>query len=118
VCIDIDIDIDRWIDRGSEGERETLNPLLWHLTLLCGFMFKSGGGGLGIDSGSALCPRRGLRSRDTGEAYNNMRPITIYGRDVDSPPKHLDIVKGAPLRLPKPLSDQFPVRVCSWSLCL
>ena len=25
---------------------------------------------------------------------------------------HLDIFKGAPLRLPKPLSDQFPVRVC------
>jgi len=27
------------------------------------------------------------------------------------PPKHLDIFQGAPLRLPKPLSDQFPVRV-------
>jgi len=26
-------------------------------------------------------------------------------------PKHLDIFKGAPRRLPKPLSDQFPVRV-------
>ena len=30
---------------------------------------------------------------------------------VDSPPEHLDIFKGAPLRLPKPFSDQFPVRV-------
>ena len=35
-------------------------------------------------------------------------------RVVDSPPKHLDIPKGAPLRLPKSFSDQFPVRVCSW----
>jgi len=26
--------------------------------------------------------------------------------------------KGAPLRLPKPLSDQFPVRVCSCLLCI
>ena len=34
------------------------------------------------------------------------------------PPKHLDIFKGAPLRLPKPLSDQFPVRVCSCALCI
>jgi len=41
------------------------------------------------------------------------------GRGVDSPPpKHLDIVKGAPLRLPKPLSDQFPVRVCSCPFCI
>jgi len=29
------------------------------------------------------------------------------------PPKHLDIFKGAPLRLPKPFSDEFHVRVCS-----
>jgi len=28
----------------------------------------------------------------------------------DFPLKHLDIFKGAPLKLPKPLSDQFPVR--------
>jgi len=34
------------------------------------------------------------------------------------PPKHLDIFKEAPLRLPKPLSDQFPVRVCSCPLCI
>ena len=32
------------------------------------------------------------------------------------PPKHLDIFKGAPFRLPTPLSDQFPVRVCSCPL--
>jgi len=43
----------------------------------------------------------------------------VCTRGVDSPPpKHLDIFKGAPLRLPKPLSDQFPVRVCSYSLCM
>ena len=35
-----------------------------------------------------------------------------------SPPRHLDIFKGAPLRLPKPLSDQFPVRVGSCPLCI
>jgi len=34
------------------------------------------------------------------------------------PPKHLDIFNGAPLRLPKPLSDLFPVRVCSCPLCI
>ena len=33
-------------------------------------------------------------------------------------PKHLDIFKRAPLRLPKPLLDQFPVRVCSCTLCM
>ena len=27
-------------------------------------------------------------------------------------------IKEAPLRLPKPLSDQFPVRVCSCPLCI
>jgi len=27
------------------------------------------------------------------------------------PPKHLDIYMGAPIRLPKPLSGQFPERV-------
>ena len=32
------------------------------------------------------------------------------------PPTHLDISKGAPPRLSKSLSDQFPVRVCSFSL--
>ena len=34
------------------------------------------------------------------------------------PPKHLDRFKGAPRRLPKPLSDQFPVRVCSCLFCI
>jgi len=28
------------------------------------------------------------------------------------------IFQGAPLRLPKPLSDQFPLRVCSCALCI
>ena len=32
---------------------------------------------------------------------------------IKDPPKHLDIFKRAPLRLPKPFSDWFPVRVCS-----
>jgi len=27
---------------------------------------------------------------------------------------NLDMFKGSPLRLPTPLSDQFPVRVCSY----
>jgi len=37
---------------------------------------------------------------------------------ASTPPlKHLDIFQGAPLRLPKRLSDQFPVRVCSCPLC-
>ena len=44
--------------------------------------------------------------------------IFVVNGDVDSAPKHLDIFQGAPLRLPKPLSDQFPVRVCSCSLCI
>jgi len=34
------------------------------------------------------------------------------------PPKHLNIFKGATLRLPKPLSDQFLVHVCSCPLCI
>ena len=40
------------------------------------------------------------------------------GRGVDSPPNHLDTFEGAPRRLPKPLSDQFPVCVCSCPLCI
>jgi len=36
---------------------------------------------------------------------------------ASTPPKHLDIFKGAPLWLPKALSDQFPVHVCSCPLC-
>jgi len=34
------------------------------------------------------------------------------------PPRHLGISKGAPLRLPKPHSNQFPVRVCSCAFWL
>jgi len=34
------------------------------------------------------------------------------------PPQASRYIPGAPLRLPKPLSDQFPVRVCSCSLCI
>jgi len=40
------------------------------------------------------------------------------GRGVDSPPKHLDIFQAAPLKLQTPLSNQFPVRVCSCPLCI
>ena len=40
-------------------------------------------------------------------------------RAPENPPvKDLDIFKGAPLRLPKPLSDQLPVRLCSCPLCI
>jgi len=42
--------------------------------------------------------------------------LTVY---LDPPPpQHLDIFKGAPIRLPNPLSDQFRVRVCSCPLCI
>ena len=44
--------------------------------------------------------------------------ILFYFNALYSAPKHLDIFQGAPLRLPKPLSDQFPVRVCSCRLCI
>jgi len=44
--------------------------------------------------------------------------LYVVLRGVDSPPEHLDIFNGAPLRLPKPLSDQFHVRVCSCPLCI
>jgi len=46
--------------------------------------------------------------------------FTVYlmlGR-YEYPPKHLDTSKGSPLRLPKPLPDQFPVRVYSCPLCI
>jgi len=46
------------------------------------------------------------------------RNAAIGSRRRLPPPKHLDIFKGAPLRLPKPLSDQFPLRVCSCPLCI
>jgi len=49
--------------------------------------------------------------------YSHIR-IWPQGRGIDYPPKHLDISKGAPLRLPTPLSDQFPVRVCSCACCI
>ena len=32
--------------------------------------------------------------------------------------QYLDIFQGVPLRLPKPLSDRFPVSVCSCPLCI
>jgi len=44
--------------------------------------------------------------------------INRLWRRVESPPKHLDIFQEAPLRLPKPLSDQFPVRVSLCPLCI
>ena len=37
---------------------------------------------------------------------------------LTSPPKHLDIFKGASFKLQKPVSDQFLVRVCSCPLCI
>ena len=32
--------------------------------------------------------------------------------------EHIDVYMGAPLRLPRPLSVQFHVRVCAWPLCI
>jgi len=43
---------------------------------------------------------------------------TAIGSRRRLPPKPLDAFKGAPLRLPKPLSDQFPVRACASALCI
>jgi len=45
-----------------------------------------------------------------GRAGPQPRPW-FPGGPPPPPPKHLDIFKGAPLRLPKPRSDQFSVRV-------
>jgi len=62
--------------------------------------------------------------------YNINIRVYMYScaRGVDSPSKHLGISKGASehlgiskgasLKLPKPLSDQFPVCVCSRPLCI
>ena len=33
-------------------------------------------------------------------------------------PEHRDIYKGTPHRLPRPLLDQYPVRVCVCALCI
>ena len=52
---------------------------------------------------------------------NLLRHVSVrkwWRRGVDSAPKHLDIFQGASLRLPKPLSDQYPVRVCTCPLCI
>jgi len=65
----------------------------------------------------AVAPRWGRRpQRHSGGGGSAPKAATRVG--VDSAPKHLDIFQGAPLRLPKPLSDQFPVRVCSCPLCI
>jgi len=42
----------------------------------------------------------------------------VVGRKVAPPPKQLDISKGAPLRLPKSLSDPVFVSGCSCALCI
>ena len=41
------------------------------------------------------------------------RKAAIGSRRLLPPPKHLDISQGAPLSIPTPLSDQFPMRVVS-----
>ena len=51
------------------------------------------------------------------------KAVTRVAAPTPPPRKHLDIFKGAPRRLPEPLSDQFPVRarvpfVYEPSLCL
>jgi len=63
----------------------------------------------------ALCTEGGGPSGTRGATGRRLR--RPYGRGIDSAPKHLNMFKGASLRLPKSLSDQFPVRVCSRSLC-
>ena len=62
-----------------------------------------------------ICPVRPQRhSRGGGPAPKAATRVAAS----TPPPKHLDVFKGAPLRLPKPHSDQFPVRVCSCPLCI
>jgi len=56
-------------------------------------------------------------------AFSSRRRVPVFldqwgVRRPTPPPEHLDISRGAPLRLPKPLSDQFPVSVCSCALCI
>ena len=60
-----------------------------------------GGGPSGTRGAAGRRPRRPLGSR------RRLPPLTSRY-----------LFKGDPLRLPKPLSDQFPVRVCSCPLCL
>jgi len=43
---------------------------------------------------------------------------TAVGSRRRLPPKHLELSKGAPLRLPQPCSDPIRVRVCSCTLCI
>jgi len=61
------------------------------------------------------------RERIAGRAFAGFNELCGGHRVVastPSSPKHLDIFQGAPLRLLTPLSDQFPVRVCSCPLCI
>jgi len=44
-------------------------------------------------------------------AWLDAEVFGCMGRGVNYTPKHLDTFKGAPLRLPMPLSDSFPLRV-------
>jgi len=66
----------------------------------------------------AVAPRWGRRpQRHSGGGGPALKADTRVAAST-TPPKYLDIFQGAPLRLPKPLSDQFPVRVCSCPLCI
>jgi len=47
------------------------------------------------------------------ESALRTRLLVMLGAPVSE-----DIFKGAPLGLPKSLSDQFPVRVCACPLCI
>jgi len=84
-------------------------------------MYRNGtsetGGGTRRDCGKASISRRVKAGK--GVKYALKAAIGSRRRPPPPPPHtHLDIFKGAPLRLPKPLSDQFPVRVCSCPLCV
>jgi len=51
----------------------------------------------------------------TCESRRVRRP---WSRGVEPPQNYLGVFKRAPFRLPKPLLNQFPVRVCSCLLCI
>jgi len=64
------------------------------------------------------CPTVGAVASAAHGGAAGLRVTRPSGCGVDSSPEYLDTFNRAPLRLSKPLSDQFPVRVCSCTLCI